>query len=79
MNKKLETIHQAFPFFIDGSFYITTPEDHFEDPDSQIIVSVWGEQYSCEFYGPGEYAKLIFVSAEEAINNVKQWLSSNSE
>jgi hypothetical protein len=74
MNKKLETIHEAFPFFIDGSFYISTPEGYFDDQDDNIMIAVWGDQYKVEFNGPGEYQETIYDTAEEVIESVTEWL-----
>ena len=76
MNNKLETIHQAFPFFNDGSFYISSPEGHFNDPDDNIMIAVWGDQFKVDYNGPGEYQETIYDTAEEVIENVKEWLAA---
>jgi hypothetical protein len=74
MNKKLETIHEAFPFFNDGSFYIATPEGHFDDPADNIMIAVWGDQFKVSYNGPGEYQETIYDTAEEVIGSVTEWL-----
>lgn len=79
MNNKLETIHRAFPFFIDGSFYIATPDNYFEDPEDGILIAVWGDKFRVQFCGPGEYTELIYDNEQETIENVSQWLDAYKE
>lgn len=76
MNNKLESIHSAFPFFEKASFYISTPEDHFQDPYNDIIISVWGDQFKVEYNGLGEYQETIYDTAEQVIENVEQYLAA---
>lgn len=76
MNNKLETIHNALPFFEKGSFFMNTPENHFEDPDSSIFVSVWGDQFKVEYSGPGELQEELFDTAEACTDHIRQWMSA---
>ncbi len=74
MNNKLSSIHAHFPFFVQGPFYMVSPEGHFEDPNDSIMVSVWGEQFKFEVSGPGEYHEEIFDTPEEVIQAISNWL-----
>jgi hypothetical protein len=76
MNNKLQSIHSAFPFFEKASFYISTPEGHFDDQDDNIVIAVWGDQFKVDYSGPGEYQETIYDTAEEVIENVEQWLAA---
>lgn len=76
MNNRLETIHNAFPFFQQGSFYMVTPDEHFDDPNNEIQIQVWGDKYKTIFSGPGEYDEEIHDTAEEVIQSVREWLEA---
>ena len=76
MNNKLAIIYEAFPYFNDGFFYISTPDGHFEDPEDQIQIQIYGEQFKVTYSGPGEYSESIYDTPEEVIQNVNQWLDA---
>jgi len=74
MNSKLLDVHSCFPFFVQGPFYMVTPEGHFDDPNDSIMVSVWGDQIKLEISGPGELHEEIFDTADEVIEAIHAWL-----